>query len=262
MESRRPYRDTADLLETADRVWWALTPADWREAFAAHPRIGEKQQDGEDRSRRWSTEEQSGAAGARAAVLAELTEANRLYEERFGHIFIVCATGKSAGEMLALLRARLDNDPNDPETELRTAAEEQRKITRLRLEKLAAETAEPILGTPAMHSITTHVLDTARGKPASGVPVLLEIRDGNGWRELGRAATDGDGRVRRLLPEGAALVAGIYRITFALEAYFRDQDVEGFYPEAAIAFDVRDAAQHYHLPLLLSPYGYSTYRGS
>jgi hydroxyisourate hydrolase len=266
MESRRPYRDIADLLETADRVWWTLTPADWREAFAAHPRIGEKKQDQEDRSRRWSADEQSGAAGARAAILAELAEANRTYEERFGHLFIVRATGKSAEEMLGLLRERLENDP---EAELRIAAEEQRKITRLRLEKLAAEaaetaaeTAQPVLGTTTMHGITTHVLDTARGKPASGVPVRLDIRDENGWRELGRATTDGDGRVRRLLPEETALAAGTYRITFALEAYFRDQGVEGFYPEAAIAFDVRDAAQHHHVPLLLSPYGYSTYRGS
>ena len=132
MASRRPYRDTADLLETADRVWWSLAPADWREAFEAHPRIGEKKLDGEDRSRRWSEDEQADAAGARTAVLADLAEANRIYEERFGHIFIVCATGKSADEMLGLLRARLGNDP---ESELRIAAEEQRKITRLRLLK-------------------------------------------------------------------------------------------------------------------------------
>jgi len=103
--------------------------------------------------------------------------------------------------------------------------------------------------------ITTHVLDTARGKPASGVPVLLEIRDGAGWRELGRTATDGDGRVRPLLPADTALVPGTYRITFATEAYFRDQEIEGFYPEAAVVFEVRDAGQHYHVPLLLSPYG-------
>jgi 5-hydroxyisourate hydrolase / 2-oxo-4-hydroxy-4-carboxy-5-ureidoimidazoline decarboxylase len=266
MESRRPYRDIAELLETADRVWWSLTPADWREAFAAHPRIGEKKQDQEDRSRRWSEEEQSGAAGAREAVLADLAEANRIYEERFGYIFIVCATGKSAEEMLALLRARLKNDP---ETEVRIAAEEQRKITRLRLEKMAAMAAETVTELPSVrtasmttHGITTHVLDTARGKPAAGVPVLLEIRDGEGWRELGRAATDGDGRARGLLPEGTALVPGTYRITFDTGAYFRGQEAEGFYPEAAVVFEVRDAAQHHHVPLLLSPYGYSTYRGS
>ena len=132
MASRRPYGDTEELLESADHVWWGLAPADWREAFAAHPRIGEKKLDGEDRSRRWSADEQAGAAGAQAAVLAELAEANRIYEERFGHIFIVCATGKSADEMLGLLQARL---ANDPQTELRIAAEEQRKITRLRLLK-------------------------------------------------------------------------------------------------------------------------------
>jgi len=132
MVSRRPYGDTEELLESADHVWWGLAPADWREAFAAHPRIGEKKLDGEDRFRRWSADEQAGAAGAREAVLADLAAANRTYEERFGHIFIVCATGKSADEMLGLLQARL---ANDPQTELRIAAEEQRKITRLRLLK-------------------------------------------------------------------------------------------------------------------------------
>jgi OHCU decarboxylase len=131
MTEGRPYHDAGHLFETADRVWWSLDREDWLEAFAAHPRIGEKKT-AADRSGRWSAQEQAGAVDAEAAVLAELAEANRTYAERFGHIFIVCATGKSAGEMLGLLRARLDNDP---ETEVRVAAEEQRKITRLRLTK-------------------------------------------------------------------------------------------------------------------------------
>lgn len=113
-----------------------------------------------------------------------------------------------------------------------------------------------------MSGITTHVLDTSRGKPASGVPITLEIRTENGWRELGRAATDGDGRAHNLLAEGTSVIPGTYRITFATAVYFQDQGIEGFYPEASIVFEVRDAAQHYHVPLLLSPYGYSTYRGS
>lgn len=113
-----------------------------------------------------------------------------------------------------------------------------------------------------MSGITTHVLDTARGRPASGVPVVLEIRSSGGWREIGRSETDADGRVRRLLPEGAPLAADTYRLTFDVGRYFASQGVEGFYPEAAIVFVVRDAAQHHHVPLLLSPYGYSTYRGS
>ena len=113
-----------------------------------------------------------------------------------------------------------------------------------------------------MSGITTHVLDTALGKPASGVPVLLETREENGWREIGRALTDEDGRIRQLLPAGSSLIPGIYRLTFDLDRYFASRKVEGFYPEASIVFHVRDAAQHHHVPLLLSPFGYSTYRGS
>jgi 5-hydroxyisourate hydrolase len=113
-----------------------------------------------------------------------------------------------------------------------------------------------------MSGITTHVLDVARGRPAGGVPVVLEIQKENGWREIGRALTDEDGRARQLLPTGTALTTGIYRLSFAIETYFREEGIEGFYPEASIAFHVRDANQHYHVPLLLSPYGYSTYRGS
>jgi 5-hydroxyisourate hydrolase len=113
-----------------------------------------------------------------------------------------------------------------------------------------------------MSGITTHVLDVARGRPASGVPVILEIQKEDGWREIGHALTDEDGRARQLLPAGAALSTGIYRLTFTIEAYFRTEGIEGFYPEASIVFHVRDANQHYHVPLLLSPYGYSTYRGS
>jgi 5-hydroxyisourate hydrolase len=110
--------------------------------------------------------------------------------------------------------------------------------------------------------ITTHVLDTARGRPAHGVPVILEVKTKDAWRELGRAATDADGRVRRLLPEGEALTAGTYRLTFLTQVYFDALGIEGFYPEAAIVFAVRDPDQHYHVPLLLAPFGYSTYRGS
>ncbi|HEX4962653.1 MAG TPA: 2-oxo-4-hydroxy-4-carboxy-5-ureidoimidazoline decarboxylase [Thermoanaerobaculia bacterium] len=122
----RPFRRLTEIQEKSDRIWQSLGGDDWREAFAAHPRIGE-------RGSRWSEAEQAGARGADAQTLAELIEANRLYETRFDHIFIVCATGKTAEEMLGLLRGRLGNDP---ETELRIAAEEQRKITNLRLEKL------------------------------------------------------------------------------------------------------------------------------
>jgi 5-hydroxyisourate hydrolase len=113
-----------------------------------------------------------------------------------------------------------------------------------------------------MSAITTHILDTSRGHPAAGVLVVLELREGEGYRELGRGETDTDGRLRTLLPAAEPLRPGIYRLTFHTGPYFAGRDIEGFYPEVTVAFTVRDIGQHYHVPLLLNPYGYSTYRGS
>jgi OHCU decarboxylase len=130
----RPFWDVGQLLRIGRRVWFELSGEDWLEAFRAHPKIGEQraQQDTGAEARAWSEGEQSGARDASEETRAALAEANREYEERFGFIFIVCATGKSAEEMLAALRGRLNNDP---ETELRAAAEEQWRITELRLKK-------------------------------------------------------------------------------------------------------------------------------
>jgi 5-hydroxyisourate hydrolase len=108
--------------------------------------------------------------------------------------------------------------------------------------------------------ITTHVLDTSRGRPAEGVPVELERAEGDGWVPVGRAATDADGRARALL-DGSAQ-AGRYRLTFDTGAYFQAGGVQAFFPEVTVNFTVADPAEHHHVPLLLSPYGYSTYRGS
>ena len=114
--------------------------------------------------------------------------------------------------------------------------------------------------------ISTHVLDTARGRPAAGVPVTLEAVESSGaterGREVARSTTDADGRIRELAANGAALGAGRYRIRFDTAAYFGALGVDAFYPEVSVVFVIEDASQHYHVPLLLSPYGYSTYRGS
>lgn len=133
----RPFADEPSLLERADQVWWGLEERDWLEAFRAHPRIGEKKAQAGQTSREqaWSAGEQAGMSGAAEATHRALAEGNRAYDERFGFIYIVCATGKSADEMLALLRQRL---ANAPAAELRVAAGEQSKITRIRLEKLLA----------------------------------------------------------------------------------------------------------------------------
>ena len=135
MAGARPFASAVDLAETADRVWRSLSKRDWLDAFAAHPKIGSPAPAGHGKARAWSREEQRCAGNATAGTLARLAAANRDYEARFGHIFIVCASGRTADEMLALLQQRLGNGADE---ELSLAAEEQRKITRLRLEKLVA----------------------------------------------------------------------------------------------------------------------------
>ena len=113
-----------------------------------------------------------------------------------------------------------------------------------------------------MSTITTHILDLALGRPANGVAVVLEFQTESNWRVLGAGTTDADGRLKNLLPADFKPAAGVYRLIFRTSDYFATQDGESFYPEITISFSVTDAAAHYHVPLLLSPYGYSTYRGS
>jgi 5-hydroxyisourate hydrolase len=114
-----------------------------------------------------------------------------------------------------------------------------------------------------MSKLSTHVLDTSRGRPASGIPVSLERRDPDGtFRPIGSGVTDADGRLKTLLPASDGLPAGIYRLGFEVAAYFAASATPAFFPSVAITFEVRDADQHHHVPLLLSPFGYSTYRGS
>lgn len=135
MVEKRPFPMLENLYNAAEKTWFSLSPAEWLEAFAAHPKIGSKKSTRvrQVRSTAWSVGEQSGMDAAETDVRERLAEANRLYEEKFGFIFIVCASGKSADEMLAIARARLGNSL---ETELVISAEEQRKITEIRLNKL------------------------------------------------------------------------------------------------------------------------------
>ena len=285
MAASRPFATLDAMTVAADTIWASLDRADWLEAFAAHPKIGADRSRGSDGSDRsggsggsgrlraegasaslaearpdsdraeaggdaaWSAAEQAGVALGSPDVLARLAEANREYEARFGYIFIACATGKSAADLLEMLERRLENDPL---IELRVAADQQRKITRVRLEKLLDSTG----------AITTHVLDTARGCPGAGIDVVLEIRHGDGWGHVGRGTTDANGRLTTLTLE-QQMVAGEYRLTFDTAAYQRALGVaEPFFPEVRITFAVTDARGHYHVPLLLSPFGYSTYRGT
>jgi OHCU decarboxylase len=135
MAAARPFESEAQLLARADEISSSLTDQDWLEAFRAHPRIGEQQAAAGQtpQEANWSTHEQSGMEAAAADTVNQLAGGNRKYESKFGFIFIVCASGKSSDEMLSILNDRLENDPS---IELRMAAREQQKITRLRLEKL------------------------------------------------------------------------------------------------------------------------------
>ena len=119
-----------------------------------------------------------------------------------------------------------------------------------------------------MSQITTHVLDTAIGKPAQGIDLTLSrlnaknAKNGKSWELLGGGTTDTDGRVANLLSDNVILEAGRYKVLFVTEAYFQRQQLKSFYPYAEIVFDIDGDGQHYHIPLLLSPFAYSTYRGS
>jgi 5-hydroxyisourate hydrolase len=113
-----------------------------------------------------------------------------------------------------------------------------------------------------MSTISTHILDMSRGRPASGVAVTLEVLNGEAWSVLARAETDQDGRVKALALSQTQLEAGTYRLTFAIGKYFQALNQPSFYPEVTVNFKIEGGAEHYHVPLLISPFGYSTYRGS
>ncbi len=133
----RPFESLAEMIEISDTIWEECDVDDYLESFTHHPRIGDVESLAKKyaNTKAWASGEQKGVEGADHAVIERLAAGNKSYEEKFGHLFIVCATGKSAVEMLALLEARM---PNDPKTEVMVAAEEQNKITRIRLKKLLA----------------------------------------------------------------------------------------------------------------------------
>jgi OHCU decarboxylase len=135
MAHERPFANVEQLIESADSIWWSLNPRDWLEAFHSHPKIGEKNAKAHIsvHAQEWSEAEQSGIRDSAQETMEALAELNRKYEQKFGYLFIVFATGKSSEEMLGILRDRLGNDPDE---ELRVAAAEQTKITQLRLRKL------------------------------------------------------------------------------------------------------------------------------
>ncbi|GAA4332067.1 2-oxo-4-hydroxy-4-carboxy-5-ureidoimidazoline decarboxylase [Flaviaesturariibacter amylovorans] len=253
-----PFPSVEDLARQATDAWYGhCADADWREAFTHHPKIG----DLDSLRKKYAATshlagaEQSGVNSADERTLQSLAAGNDRYEQQQGFIFIVCATGKSAPEMARLLQDRLHNES---EEEIHVAMGEQHKITLLRLKKLLPGEDWSFL---RVSQLTTHVLDTSIGRPGKDITIRLQVPLGKSWRTIAQGVTNADGRIPDLLPPGRTLPPGTYRMAFDTGAYFAAQGLTGFYPAVEIQFTVFDGS-HYHVPLLVNPFGYSTYRGS
>ncbi|CAA6669688.1 unnamed protein product [Spirodela intermedia] len=300
MVAAGPFADYHHAASAARDIWFNKVDVNgWLESFAAHPEIGATSKP----ISKWSQEEQSAALStATDSTFQELVEWNARYKEKFGFIFLICASGKGMQEILTELKKRY---PNRPIVELENAAQEEMKIIEIRLSKLftakdgtTPETMDQVDTNPSSVAggrigvigghlttspkasggkigdtgatasrrsrppITTHILDVAHGCPASGVEVHLEMwkgahgypsfkgSDSGGWVPQGSSITDSDGR-------SGALMGIVDHIT---PGYIPS----GFFPYVSIVFEVRESqrSEHFHVPLLLSPFSFSTYRGS
>jgi len=247
-----PFASEKKLAEKATALWYdECSEKDWLESFSHHPEIG----DVKSLSEKFAGKEQAGVAAASEETIEALAKANAAYKNKFGFIFIVCATGKPAGEMLRLLQERLKNTITE---ELHIAMGEQHKITLIRFGKFLKNANFQYL---KMSQLTTHVLDTSVGKPGQHIAVKLLQQVEESWKAIAQGVTNADGRIPDLLPKERLLVFGNYKLVFQTGDYFAANNIKGFYPAVEIQFTVFDDA-HYHVPLLINPFGYSTYRGS
>mmetsp|Transcript_31251 Transcript_31251/g.56733 ORF Transcript_31251/g.56733 Transcript_31251/m.56733 type:complete len:313 (-) Transcript_31251:270-1208(-) len=290
LSSKGSFVSIQDLISAARKIWWTETDiSGWLEALAAHPKIGDRKGVEEKKGQYGEFSRSEALTSSQTttdAVAAELKQYNDLYFDKFGFIFIIFAKGKTAPQILSILKDRYHRLPYE---ELQTAATEQMKITELRLNTLfslpnpVSEIQDPtirrtenLLGhiapPPPRSPVTTHVLDTATGRPAEGLGIKFFCRDDSSrqWILLSEGITNADGRIGNLL--APPLLPGRYRMFFDTTSYFTRcrQAMPAFYaeipfyPEVVVEFEIvaEKAGEHYHIPLLLSPYGYSTYRGS
>ncbi|KAL5724346.1 hypothetical protein ACHQM5_007618 [Ranunculus cassubicifolius] len=293
------FANLQQAIQVAQEIWFNKVDVNgWLEAFSAHPQIGQTST-ANHTSAQWSKGEQSTAlATSTESTLQELYEWNARYRQKFGFVFLICASGRTTPEILAELKRRYSNRPI---VEFEIAAQEQMKITEIRLTKLFALKSTIIptitkddtsnLATKAgdrvsvigahltatsesrtRPPITTHVLDVSRGSPAAGIEVRLErwnwVKprpkfgevDSNSWILQGTSMTNSDGRSGHLMDIVDSAEPGVYRISFNTGKYVPD----GFFPYVSIVFEIRESQrlQHFHVPLLLSPFSFTTYRGS
>ena len=254
----RPYENELAMITAADTIWYQhCNESDWRQAFQGHPKIGDVKSLAEKfaDTRQMAMGEQAAATVADENILHQLAIANDNYLQKNGFIFIVCATGKSAAGMLHLLQSRLHNTRED---EVLHAMGEQQKITILRIKKIIPEGDWQNL---PISQLTTHVLDTSLGMPAENMLIQLSRMNDKRWQSIAQGLTNKDGRVGDLLPPVHILHEGTYKLSFDTRAYYDHLPLKTFYPAVEIQFTIADAS-HYHVPLLINPFGFTTYRGS
>ena len=258
MVESRPFINHQDVISKAANIWYNdCSRNDFLEAFTGHPKIGNVESLKEEfaKTKEWAGNEQSKVGKASMITIEELAQVNQDYEEKFGYIFIVSASGKSAHEMVAIAKARLAHNEED---EIHIAMNEQHKITVIRLVKLIEGLSQ---NADNSSHITTHALDTSTGIPANNMLITLKGLKNNEWKPISVGLTNTDGRIPDVLPPGRLLEPNTYTMTFNTKDYYESHGQKGFYPEVSIQFTVKDNT-HYHIPLLINPYGYTTYRGS
>ncbi len=258
MVENRPYHTEEELIKRAASAWYNdCSIEDYKEAFSGHPKIGDIKSLKEKfiSTADWAGNEQSKVNNASNELLEALANINQEYESKFGYIFIVSASGKNASELLEIAKTRLLNQVDD---EIYVAMNEQHKITVIRLVKLIKHLTNKA---DLTSHITTHALDTSLGIPAKHMLISLNGLRNNLWKPMSVGITNADGRISDVLPPGRMLIPGIYMKSFHTGHYFNLNNQKGFYPEASIQFEVSDNS-HYYIPLLINPFGYSTYRGS
>jgi|JI9StandDraft_2_1071091.scaffolds.fasta_scaffold07183_4 5-hydroxyisourate hydrolase/2-oxo-4-hydroxy-4-carboxy-5-ureidoimidazoline decarboxylase len=252
MMAHFPFESEKQLVDLSAKIWYDdCGENDWRESFTHHPKIG----DIKSLTEKFAGKEQAGVAIATAETISQLAQANTDYENKFGFIFIVCATGKSANEMLQLLLDRLQNTAKE---ELHIAMGEQQKISIIRFKKLLTEGD---FGFLKVSQITTHVLDTSTGIPGKDISIKLQSYKSGTWQTITQGITNADGRIPDLLPPSKTINPDTYKMVFDTGKYYGALQTKTLYPQVEIIFETFDET-HYHVPLLVNPFGYSTYRGS
>ncbi|KMZ67369.1 Hydroxyisourate hydrolase [Zostera marina] len=274
MAAAAPFNDYQQALLAAKDIWLnKVDVSGWLESFATHPEIGTNKLI----SQRCKDEQKAAFETATDSAMEELLEWNSRYKDKFGFIFLICASGRGMPEILDQLKKRFQNRPI---VELEIAIGEEMKIIELRLASLfednRVEKLKDVSGVSSNQQhrppITTHILDVSRGCPASGVEVHLEMWKDNSqcplpingdpskWVLQGSSSTDNDGRSGPLMSAAEHINPGFYRVSFNTGKYAPSC----FFPYVSIVFEVKEKqrSEHFHVPLLFSPFSFSTYRGS